>query len=208
MTDRTDLLDRRRLFQVAGLGATGLLIGTRAGAETFVPPSVVDTGHVENGKVQFPPWRNSADTPSSPPPKPMPPEQRVGFAIVGLGRLALEEILPAFAKSMKAKPVALVSGSPEKLKTVAAQYGIKPEACYTYENFDSIRDNPEIKAVYIVLPNAMHRTYCERAANAGKHVLTEKPMSVTSQDGQAMVDALQSRRCQADGRLSHSIRAL
>jgi predicted dehydrogenase len=117
------------------------------------------------------------------------PEQRVGFAIVGLGRLALEEILPAFAQSMKAKPVALVSGSPEKLRTVAEQYGIKPEACYSYESFDQLRDNPEVKAVYIVLPNAMHRLYAERAAKAGKHVLTEKPMSVTSRDGQAMVDA-------------------
>lgn len=194
MTDRPDLPDRRRLFQVAGAGATGLLLGTRAMAETFVPPSPVDTGHVENGKVKFPAWRNPADTPSSPPPAPLPPEQRIGFAIVGLGRLALEEILPAFAKSMKAKPVALVSGSPEKLKTVAAQYGIKPESCYSYQDFDRIRDNAEVKVVYIVLPNAMHRLYCERAAKAGKHVLTEKPMTVSSKDGQAMVAA-----CKAAG---------
>jgi predicted dehydrogenase len=194
MTDRLDLLDRRRLFQIAGTGAAGMLIGTRAMAERFIPPSPVDTGHVENGKVKFPAWRNPADTPSSPPPAPMPPEQRVGFAIVGLGRLALEEILPAFAKSMKAKPVALVSGSPEKLKTVASQYGIKPDACYSYEDFDRIKDNPEVKVVYIVLPNTMHRLYAERAAKAGKHVLTEKPMSVTSEDGQAMVAA-----CKAAG---------
>jgi predicted dehydrogenase len=189
MTDRRTLIDRRTLFQAAGIGSTGLLIGTRAMADAFPVPSPVDTGHVENGKVKFPSWRAPADTPSSPPPSPLPPEQRVGFAIVGLGRLALEEILPAFSRSMKAKPVALVSGSPDKLKTVAAQYGIKSDACYTYETFDAIRDNPEVKIVYIVLPNAMHRLYCERAAKAGKHVLTEKPMSVTSQDGQAMVDA-------------------
>jgi len=158
-------------------------------AQTFVPPSAVDTGHVEDGKVKFPSWRAPADTPSSQPSTPLPPEQRIGFAIVGLGRLALEEILPAFAQSNKGKPVALVSGSPEKLSTVAKQYGIKPDACYDYENFERISGNPEIKAVYIVLPNAMHREYCERAAKAGKHVLTEKPMSVTSKDGQAMVEA-------------------
>ncbi len=189
MTDCTDLLDRRRLFRMAGAGASGLLIGKQAVAETFIPPSPVDTGGVESGKVQFPAWRNPADTPSSPPPAPLPPEQRVGFAVDGLGRLAFGEILPAFGRSMKAKPVALVSGSPAKLTTVAAQYGIKPDACYRYEDFDRIRDNPEVKVVYIVLPNAMHREYCERAAKAGKHVLTEKPMSVTSKDGQAMVDA-------------------
>lgn len=195
MTDSPSLLDRRRLMKLAGAGGAGVMLGGRAMAATpFTPPNPVDTGHVENGKVRFPAWRDPADTPSSPPPSPLPPEQRVGFAIVGLGRLALEEILPAFAQSMKAKLVALVSGSPEKLHAVAAQYGIRPEACYSYESFDQIRDNPEIKVVYIVLPNAMHRLYAERAAKAGKHVLTEKPMSVTAKDGQAMVDA-----CKAAG---------
>jgi hypothetical protein len=99
MTDRRNLIDRRSLFQAAGIGSTGLLIGTRAMADAFIPPSPVDTGHVEGGKVKFPSWRAPADTPSSPPPFPLPPEQRVGFAIIGLGRLALEEILPAFSPS-------------------------------------------------------------------------------------------------------------
>ncbi|WP_206240005.1 Gfo/Idh/MocA family protein [Novosphingobium terrae] len=188
------MIDRRRLIKAAGVGGTGLLLGSSAMGATFTPPSSVDRGHVEPGpdgrpRVSFPNWRDPADTPSSPPPAPLPPEQRVGFAIVGLGRLALGEILPAFAKSLMAKPVALVSGSPEKLHAVAAQYGIKPEACYSYEDFDRIRDNSEVKVVYIVLPNAMHRLYTERAAKAGKHVLTEKPMSVTAKDAQAMVDA-------------------
>jgi predicted dehydrogenase len=188
MSNHADLMNRRKLFRAAA--ATGWLVGTRAmAAERTIPPSSVDTGHVDNGAVRFAPWRNAADTPASPPPAPLPPDRRVGFAIVGLGRLALGEILPAFGKSMKAKPVALVSGTPEKLKTVAAQYGIRPESCYSYGDFDRIRDNPEVKVVYIVLPNAMHRAYCERAARAGKHVLTEKPMSVTAADGQAMVDA-------------------
>lgn len=194
--NRLDRLNRRSLFRVAGWGAGGLMLSSRAmaGVPGFTPPSAVDTGHVEKGKMVFPAWRDPADTPSGPTPAPLPPEQRVGFAIVGLGRLALEEILPAFAQSMKARPVALVSGSPEKLRLVATQYGIKPEACYSYESFDSIRDNPEIKVVYIVLPNAMHRLFAERAARAGKHVLSEKPMSVSSVDAQAMVEA-----CRAAG---------
>ena len=189
MTKQLGRLDRRTLFELAGTGVAGVLVSTRAAAATIVPPSPVDTGHVADGKVEFPPWRDAADTPSGPPPSPLPPDQRVGFAIVGLGRLAIEEILPAFGSSMKARPVALVSGSPDKMKLVAQQYGIAPAACYSYEAFDRIRDNPEIKAVYIVLPNAMHREFCERAARAGKHVLTEKPMSIGSADGQAMVDA-------------------
>ncbi|MGA1805338.1 Gfo/Idh/MocA family protein [Rhizobium sp. HT1-10] len=124
-----------------------------------------------------------------PAPAPLPSERRVGFAVVALGRLNLEEILPAFSESKKANLVAPVSGSPEKLKVVASQYGITEIACYSYHNFDSIKDNPEIKAVYIVLPNSMHREFTERAARAGKHVLTKKPMATTSEDAKAMIDA-------------------
>ncbi len=189
--DRPEYLDRRHLFKAAGVGAATLLIGggARAAQKHYPPPSPVDVGQVRNGKVQFPPWRSPADTPSPPPPAPLPPEQRVGFALVGLGRLSLEELLPAFAKSMKARPVALVSGSPEKMRTVAAQYGIKPENCYSYERFDAIRDNPEVQAVYIVLPNGMHREYSERAARAGKHVLVEKPMANSAKEAEQMIAA-------------------
>ncbi len=191
MVERPAGLDRRTLVGVLGTGVAGVLAASANAAETAgaVPPSPVDSGGVSDGAVRFPAWRGTADTPSAPPPAPLPPDQRVGFAIVGLGRLALEQILPAFAASMKARPVALVSGSPDKMRTVARQYGIAPAACYSYEDFDRIRDDPAIKAVYLVLPNSMHRAFCERAARAGKHVLTEKPMSVGSADGQAMVDA-------------------
>ena len=188
MSDNPPSVNRRDLCKWMAAGVSAAAIAPHAVAGTFTPPTPVDIGKVENGSVKFPPWRGPADTPSSPPPSPLPPEQRIGFAIVGLGRLSLEEILPAFGKSLKARPVALVSGTPDKLQAVARQYGIKPEACYSYEDFDRIRDNPEVKVVYIVLPNSMHREFCERAAKAGKHVLTEKPMSVTSKDGQAMVD--------------------
>jgi hypothetical protein len=73
MSKRIDAFNRRRLIQASGLSAIGLMIGSRVQAQTFVPPSPVDTGHVENGKVKFPEWRNAADTPSSPPPTPLPP---------------------------------------------------------------------------------------------------------------------------------------
>jgi predicted dehydrogenase len=126
----------------------------------------------------------------------MPLDKRVGFAVVGLGRLSLENILPAFGQTKKARPVALVSGSPDKAKTVAAQYGIKPEAVYGYEKFEDIKSNPEIAAVYIVLPNAMHKDFVLRAAGAGKHILCEKPMATSSADAKQMVEG-----CRKAGRL-------
>ena len=186
-------LPRRRLLKMTGLGASGLLLGGGAAAQT-PPPSPVDVGRVEDGRVRFPAWRGPADTPSGPPPAPLPPSERVGFAVVGLGRLSLEEILPAFAESLKAKPVALVSGTPDKLEAVARQYGIPRAACHDYASLERLRENPDVKAVYVVLPNGMHRAFTERAAAAGKHVLCEKPMATSSADARAMVAACERAR--------------
>lgn len=155
----------------------------------WIAPSDVDTGHVVGDGVVFPAWRGEADKPSSPPPAPWPHERRVGFAVVGLGRLTLEEILPAFRACLHARVVALVSGTPHKLETVAHQYGVPPSACYDYASFDRVIDDPAIEAVYIVLPNAMHHEFVLRAARAGKHVLCEKPMANTVEEAQDMVAA-------------------
>src|ERR1700761_729505 len=120
---------------------------------------------------------------------PDPPGKKAGWAIVGLGYLSINEILPAFAKCEKSKVVALVSGHPDKANKLAARYGVKPTSIYNYQNYDTIRDNPEVDIIYIVLPNSMHAEYTIRGAQAGKHVLTEKPMANTPADCQQMIDA-------------------
>jgi len=120
---------------------------------------------------------------------PKPPNKPVGWAIVGLGQLALAEVMPAFRETKLSKPVALVSGHPDKANQVAAFYGIDPKQIYSYENFDSIKDNPEIQAVYIILPNSMHAEYTIRAHKAGKHVLCEKPMAANVQECEQMIAA-------------------
>ncbi len=185
----SDTIDRRLMLKLSGAAAATVLGGRGADAQRLPPPSAVDRGSVQDGKVTFPEWRGEADPKSAPPPAPLPPEQRVGFAVVALGRLSLEEILPAFAECEKAKLVALVSGSPEKLRTVAAQYGVSPRHCYDYAGFDRLRDDPAVQVVYVVLPNGLHREYVERAAKAGKHVLCEKPMATSSADARAMIAA-------------------
>jgi hypothetical protein len=111
-------LCRRRLIAAGGLGLVGSALSGTAHAQ-YPSPTPVDIGKVQNGKVEFPNWRGPSDRPSPPPPAPLPPEQRVGFAIVGLGRLLLEELLPAFAECKRARPVALVSGTPDKAAAVA-----------------------------------------------------------------------------------------
>ena len=125
-------ISRRHLMATGTAG-----MATLALAQELPPPTTTDTGKTTGGKVEFPAWTAQTEKPSGNPPNPMPVDKRVGFAIVGLGRLSLENILPAFAGAKKSRPVALVSGSPEKAKTVAAQYGIKPEAIYSYDKFDT-----------------------------------------------------------------------
>jgi predicted dehydrogenase len=120
---------------------------------------------------------------------PLPSSRKTGWAIVGLGELALEKIMPAFARTEHCRPVALVSGHPDKARRVADHYGIDPKSIYNYDNYDSIRENPDIDIVYIVLPNSMHAEYTIRAFGAGKHVLCEKPMTVSVDEAQRMIDA-------------------
>ena len=116
-------------------------------------------------------------------------DQRTGYAIVGLGRLALGEILPAMAKSKYSKPVALVSGDPEKARKIAAQYNIKESSIYDYRTFDQLAHNPEVQVIYIVLPNGMHEEFTVRGAKAGKHILCEKPMANSVAECERMIAA-------------------
>jgi len=120
---------------------------------------------------------------------PDPPGKKLGWAIVGLGSLAINQILPAFARCEKSKVVAFVSGHPDKANKLALRYGVDAKNIYNYQNYDSIKDNPEVDIIYIVLPNGMHAEYTIRGLQAGKHVLCEKPMANTPEDCQQMIDA-------------------
>ena len=107
------------------------------------------------------------------------------------------------------KLAALITGHPdEKGKPLAAKYGIDPKNIYTYDNYDDIKNNPDIQAVYIVLPNAQHPEYTIRAAKAGKHVLCEKPMANSAADCQPHGRRLQSRQQTTHGRLPPPVRTL
>jgi predicted dehydrogenase len=156
-------------------------------SEAVSPPAKVPAA--VDQPIELEAWKSDVDPKSPPTPTPLPPDQRVGYAIVGLGHLTLEEILPAFGQCKKSKPVALVSGSPEKLAKVAKQYGIKPTSCYSYADYDKLKDNLEVQVIYIVLPNSMHAEYTIRGAQAGKHILCEKPMANSAAECQAMIDA-------------------
>jgi predicted dehydrogenase len=134
-------------------------------------------------------WKSDVDQQSGPTPTPLPPDGRVRYAVVGLGHLALEEIIPALTSCKKSRLTALVSGSPDKMKKVAAQYGVKAQNCYSYDTYDQIKNNKEVDVIYIVLPNALHKEYVVRGAKAGKHILCEKPMATSSKECEEMITA-------------------
>ncbi len=117
------------------------------------------------------------------------PGKKLGWAVVGLGSLAINQILPAFARCDKSKVVALVSGHPDKANKLALRYGVNAKNIYNYQNYDSIRDNADVDVIYIVLPNGMHAEYTVRGLQAGKHVLSEKPMARNPGECQQMIDA-------------------
>ncbi len=116
-------------------------------------------------------------------------QQPVRFAAVGLGTIS-DIFMRACAQSTKCKVTGLVSGHvKEKTPKYISMYGIGERSIYSYETFDEMAHNPEIDAVYIGLPNSMHAEYTIRAAKAGKHVLCEKPMAISSAECRAMIEA-------------------
>lgn len=109
-------------------------------------------------------------------------------AIMGLGSYGTR-VAEAMESCSRAKLVGVISGTPSKIEKWQAKYNIPQNNCYNYENFDAIKDNPNIDAVYIITPNALHKDQAIRVAKAGKHVICEKPMAINAKEGQEMVDA-------------------
>jgi glucose-fructose oxidoreductase len=111
----------------------------------------------------------------------------VRYAVIGLGHIAQVAVLPGFAHARNSELTALVSGEPEKLKKLGKKYRVTNT--YGYEHYDECLRSGLIDAVYIALPNDLHRDYAVRAAEAGIHVLCEKPLAVSVRDGEAMLKA-------------------
>ncbi len=118
--------------------------------------------------------------------------KRVGIAVVGLGHIAEDAILPAFRRSQKAKLVALVSGDERKAKRLASAFGASDY--FHYDDYALCLSHPKVEAVYIATANLLHADFTLRAASAGKHVLCEKPMATSTDDAQRMVDACRASR--------------
>jgi predicted dehydrogenase len=114
--------------------------------------------------------------------------RKIRYAVVGLGHIAQNAVLPGFIHARKnSELTALVSDDPTKLRAMSREYGVKNT--FTYEDYEVCLRSGEIDAVYIALPNDLHLDYCARAAKAGIHVLCEKPLAATADECQRIIKA-------------------
>jgi glucose-fructose oxidoreductase len=119
--------------------------------------------------------------------------RKVRYAVVGLGYISQVAVLPAFANARRnSELVSLVSDDPVKQRTLGKRYGIS--RTYSYEAFEECLASREVDAVYIALPNHMHRDFAVKAAEAGVHVLCEKPLAVTESECEEMIEAAERHR--------------
>jgi predicted dehydrogenase len=115
--------------------------------------------------------------------------KKLRVALMGLGAYATNNLLPGLQKSQMCELAGIVTGTPAKKAAWMEKHNLLEKNCYNYENFDEIKNNPDIDAVYVVLPNSMHKEFSIRAAKAGKHVICEKPMSMNTKEAKEMIAA-------------------
>jgi glucose-fructose oxidoreductase len=120
--------------------------------------------------------------------------RRLGVALLGLGRYATGQLGPALLETKRCYLASVVTGHPEKAQKWAQNYKLDKKNLYNYENLDQIADNPEIDIIYVVTPPGLHPEFAVRAAKAGKHVISEKPMATTVADCDRMIAACKAAK--------------
>ena len=152
-----------------------------AGAGLFLPASMGLLGSACSPQSSSETATESTEAP--------PKKNRLGLALVGLGNYSNGQLAPALEQTEKCYLAGIVTGTPSKAEEWKQKYDIPDGNIYNYENYDELANNDDIDIIYVVLPNAMHAEYTIRAAKAGKHVITEKPMAVSVDECQQMIDA-------------------
>jgi predicted dehydrogenase len=121
--------------------------------------------------------------------------KKLNIALCGLGNYA-NILADGFADSQYCQLAGIITGTPSKAEIWKKKYNISSANIYNYQNFDSIAGNKDIDLVYVVLPNSMHKEYVLRAAKAGKHAITEKPMANSAKDCEEMIKACKDANVQ------------
>ena len=121
--------------------------------------------------------------------------KKLNVALCGLGRYA-NILANGLAASEFCTLTGIITGTPAKATSWQRKYRIPAKNIYDYGNFDNIATNEDIDLVYIVLPNGMHKEYAIRAAEAGKHVIVEKPMAINASEALEIITACRKANVQ------------
>jgi len=112
-------------------------------------------------------------------------KNKVRWGVLGVAKIAVEKVIPAMNRGDASEVIAIASRDMGKARRAAEELGL-PRAYGCYE--DLLAD-PEIEAVYNPLPNHLHVPWTVKAAEAGKHVLTEKPLALSAQEAKILIEA-------------------
>src|SRR5512138_3727768 len=108
----------------------------------------------------------------------------VRWGILGAANIAVNKVIPAMGASRHSRVVAIASREIARARAAAARLGIPK----VYDSYDDLIDDPEVEAIYNPLPNHLHVPWSIRAAQAGKHVLCEKPLALTVAEARRLLE--------------------
>lgn len=109
---------------------------------------------------------------------------KIKIAVFGCGAIAQRRHIPEYAENELAELVAFADPILERAQAMADQYGGK-----AYASYEELLASEDVDAVSVCTPNHLHASMAIFAANAGKHVLVEKPMAATAEEGEQMIEA-------------------
>jgi predicted dehydrogenase len=118
------------------------------------------------------------------------PQRKLGVALCGLGSFATNQIAPALQLTRHCRLAGIVTGSPDKAGSWIDKYKLPSSSIYSYDNMHEMANNKDIDIVYVITPNALHLEHATKAAQAGKHVFCEKPLEISVERCQQMIDVV------------------
>lgn len=120
----------------------------------------------------------------------MTENRKIRWGVLGYARIARENLIPAMQHSSNSEFYALASREASKLAEGRARFNVPK----TFRAYDELLRNPEVDAVYIPLPNSLHREWTIKAAENGKHILCEKPIALNAAECREMIAACAANR--------------
>jgi predicted dehydrogenase len=109
---------------------------------------------------------------------------KIRWGVLGGAKIAIEKVIPAMQSGTYSEVTAIASRDSSRIGSIAASLGI-PKA---YDSYERLLEDPDVDAVYVPLPNHLHVPWTIRAAEAGKHVLCEKPIALNAEDARKLLE--------------------